>query len=122
MIAGLRCAQIFDSPGVVTLWRLTDALEERLDVLWVGWLDDAANWRPFFERVARLKHTDVPAALKDFEIVTEDEIASGAKIKKAGEIATVGVLCGGFTNRHPADRWRRRQARAPHGISRCCGR
>ncbi|MFG3593093.1 BrxE family protein [Bradyrhizobium sp. RDI18] len=90
-IAGLRCAQIFDPPGAVTLWRLTDALEERLDVLWEGWLDDAASWRPFFERVARLKHTDVPTALKDFDLVTDDEIASGAKIKRASDGRSIMV-------------------------------
>ena len=90
-IAGLRCAQIFDSPGTVTLWRLTDALEERLDVLWEGWLDDAASWRPFFERVARLKNTDVPAALKEFDLVTDDEIAAGTKIKKASDGRSIMV-------------------------------
>lgn len=45
MVAAARCAQIFDPPGSVTLWRLTDTIEERLDVLWEGWLDDAGNWR-----------------------------------------------------------------------------
>jgi len=52
MVAAARCAQIFDPPGSVTLWRLTDPLEERLETLWEGWLDDAKSWRQFFERVA----------------------------------------------------------------------
>ena len=52
MVAAARCAQIFDPPGSVTLWRLTDTIEERLDVLWESWLDDVISWRPFFERVA----------------------------------------------------------------------
>jgi hypothetical protein len=36
MVAATRCAQIFDPPGSVTLWRLTDPLEERLETLWEG--------------------------------------------------------------------------------------
>jgi hypothetical protein len=91
VIAGLWCAQIFDSPGIVTLWRLTDAIEERLDVLWEGWLDEAASWRPFFERVARLKHADVPVVLRDFDLVTDDEIAAGAKIRKAADGRSIVV-------------------------------
>src|SRR3954454_7199826 len=42
-VAAARCAQIFDPPGSVTLWRLTDPLEERLETLWEGWLDDAKS-------------------------------------------------------------------------------
>jgi hypothetical protein len=42
-VAAARCAQIFDPPGSVTLWGLTDPLEERLETLWEGWLDDAKS-------------------------------------------------------------------------------
>ena len=85
MVAAARCAQIFDPPGSVTLWRLTDALEERLDVLWEGWLDHASSWRPFFERVASVKSTDVPVSLKEFGLVTEEEIAAGRSLKKSAD-------------------------------------
>ena len=78
-------AQIFDPPGSVTLWRLTDALEERLDVLWEGWLDDASSWRPFFERVAGVRSTDVPVSLKEFGLVTDEEIAAGRSLKKSAD-------------------------------------
>src|SRR5260370_36254508 len=73
MVAAARCAQIFDPPGSVTLWRLTDAIEERLDLLWESWLDDAATWRPFFERVAGLQSTDVPLSLGELGLVTAEE-------------------------------------------------
>jgi hypothetical protein len=85
VVAAARCAQIFDPPGSVTLWRLTDAIEERLDVLWEGWLDDAGRWRPFFERVAGVKSTDVPASLKEFGLVTDDEIDARSGIKKSAD-------------------------------------
>lgn len=85
MVAAARCAQIFDPPGSVTLWRLTDAIEEHLDVLWENWLDDAGTWRPFFERVAGLKSTDVPASLKDFGLVTDEETGASSGIKKSAD-------------------------------------
>jgi hypothetical protein len=85
MVAAARCAQIFDPPGSVTLWRLTDAIEERLDVLWEDWLDDAGTWRPFFERVAGLKSTDVTASLKDFGLVTDEETEASSGIKKSAD-------------------------------------
>lgn len=87
MIAGARCAQIFDPPGTATLWRLTNAIEDRLDVMWEGWLDDAASWRPFFERVAGLKSTDVPLALKEFDLVTDEEIDARQRSKSQQTVA-----------------------------------
>jgi hypothetical protein len=83
MAAAARCAQIFDPPGSVTLWRLTDPLEERLETLWEGWLDDARSWRPFFERVAAIKGTDLSACLSEFGLVTADDLAVTRSLKKS---------------------------------------
>ena len=83
MVAATRCAQIFDLPGAVTLWCLTDGIEERLDVLWESWLDDAGSWRPFFERVAGLKVTDVRLSLRELGLVTDEEIDSKRSIGKS---------------------------------------
>lgn len=83
MVAAARCAQIFDPPGSVTLWRLTDTIEERHDVLWESWLDDAISWRPFFERVAGLKSTDVQLTLQEFGLVTNEEVSARRSIKKS---------------------------------------
>lgn len=83
MVAAARCTQIFDPPGSVTLWRLTDAIEEHLDVLWESWLDDAVSWRPFFERVAGLRSTDVPVSLREFGLATDEEIDARRSLKKA---------------------------------------
>jgi hypothetical protein len=85
LVAAARCAQIFDPPGSVTLWRLTDPLEERLETLWEGWLDDAKNWRPFFERVAAIKATDLSACLSEFGLVTADDVAATRSLKKSSD-------------------------------------
>ena len=85
MVAAARCAQIFDPPGSVTLWRLTDTIEERLDVLWERWLDDAVSWRPFFEGVAWHKSNDVARSLQKFELVTDNEMNARNNIKKSAD-------------------------------------
>ena len=91
MVAAARCAEIFDPPGSVNLWRLTDDLEDRLDSIWEGWLDAAAPWQPFFERVADLKFNDVPSALKEFDLVTDAEIEAHAKIKKSSDGRSIQI-------------------------------
>lgn len=85
MAAADRCVQVFDPPGCVTLWRLTDSIEERFDVLWEEWLDDASTWRPFFERVAGVKSSDVAAALLEFDLVTLGEIEKRGSVKKSAD-------------------------------------
>ena len=85
MVAAARCAQLFDPPGTVTLWRLTDPIEERLETVWEGWLDDTINWRPFFEQVAAIKASDLAAALVDQGLVTAEEVAAARGIKKSND-------------------------------------
>src|SRR5258706_12309643 len=83
MVAAARCAQIFDPPGSVTLWRLTDPIEERLETVWEGWLDDAKSWRPFFECIAGIKAADLSASLIDLDLVTTDEVAATRSLKQS---------------------------------------
>jgi hypothetical protein len=85
MVAAARCAQIFDPPGSVTLWNLTDTIEERLQTLWEGWLDDAKGWRPFFERVASIKALDLSACLTELDLVTADDLAATRNLKKSSD-------------------------------------
>src|SRR3954447_23761750 len=57
-VAAHRCAEVFDPPQSVTLWRLPEALEEEFDANWEYWLDAANDWAPFFERVEPIQGTD----------------------------------------------------------------
>ncbi|NEU96938.1 BrxE family protein [Bradyrhizobium uaiense] len=91
MIAAARCAEIFNPPGSVNLWHLTDDLEDRLDSIWESWLDAASTWQPFFEHVAGMKSTDVLAALNDFDLVTDADIEAHAKIKKSSDGRSIPI-------------------------------
>ncbi|MET4483571.1 BrxE family protein [Bradyrhizobium sp. F1.13.3] len=84
-VAAARCAQIFDPPDSVTLWRLTDPIEERLETVWEGWLDDAKSWRPFFEKIAAIKAADLSACLIDLNLVTAEEVAATSSLKKSSD-------------------------------------
>lgn len=47
-VAAHRCSEVFEPPGCVTLWRLLESTEEEFDARWEHWLDNAAEWAPFF--------------------------------------------------------------------------
>ena len=91
MVAAARCAQIFDLSGSVTLWRLTDTIEDRLNVLWESWLDDAESWRPFFERVGGLKSTDVLLCLQEFGLITGEEISARRSARKSDDGLSIQI-------------------------------
>ena len=50
-VAAHRCAEVFEPPGCVTLWRLPEATEEEFDARWEHWLDNASQWSAFFEKI-----------------------------------------------------------------------
>jgi hypothetical protein len=92
-VAAYRCAKIYDPPDAVTLWRLTDDVEEAFDAQWEGWLDVAEDWKSFFESVEALRDFDVVSALKSFSLVGDAEVGAAAKLK-AADVAK-GILIPG---------------------------
>src|SRR5687768_14635088 len=72
-VAAHRCAERFDVPGTVTLWQLTDEIEEEFDAKWEQWLDDAADWTPFFERIESAPPNDLGKVLRAFDLVTDSD-------------------------------------------------
>jgi len=84
-VAAHRCAEVFEPPGCVTLWRLPEATEEEFDARWEQWLDNAAEWTPFFERIEALSGTDLASILRSFEIVTNADLDAYAKLRRSAE-------------------------------------
>jgi len=80
-VAAHRCREVFDVPGTVTLWHLTDSIEEEFDAKWEQWLDHAAEWTPFFDRVASAPPADLPKVLRSFDLVTEGDLQNLAKLR-----------------------------------------
>lgn len=84
-VAAHRCSEVFDPPGSVTLFRLTEAIEEELDARWEHWLDQAGSLQPFFERLEGLKGTDLLAAMRTEDLIREREAEALPRLKRSLE-------------------------------------
>lgn len=96
-VAAHRCAQIFDLPRSVTLWRLPELLEDEFEARWEYWLDHAADWAPFFARLAAIDAKDLAGTLRDLASVSDVELERYAKLRRSVEGRAVqlpGVFAG----------------------------
>jgi hypothetical protein len=84
-VAADRCAQVFDPPGCLTLWRLPEGIEEELDTRWEDWLDSAAEWDPFFKKLEPPQGGDLMAVLRGLELVGDGEIESFGRLRRSAE-------------------------------------
>lgn len=84
-VASHRCAEVFEPPGCVTLWRLTDTLEEEFEARWEHWLDNASEWSLFFEKLQSLSGTDLTDILRSFDIVDERELDAYGRLRRSAE-------------------------------------
>lgn len=80
-VAAHRCAEVFEMPGTVTLWRLTDPIEEQFEARWELWLDHASDWTRFFERIESGPPSDLAKVLRAFELVTDRDLEALAKLR-----------------------------------------
>lgn len=115
-VAANRCAEVFDPPGAVNLWRLTEATEEEFDARWEHWIDNASEWTDFFERLETIKGSDLGALLVDLGLIGTPELDAFAKLRRtaegravplpgtfAGTDHEVGVLAFGFSRGEPGE-------------------
>jgi hypothetical protein len=96
-VAAHRCAEVFDPPGCVTLWRLPEAIEEEFDARWEQWLDNAAEWALFFEKLESIRGTELVPVLRAFELVSDRDIDAHGKLRRSAEGKAVplpGVFSG----------------------------
>lgn len=80
-VAAHRCAEVFDPPKSVTLWKLPATIEDAFEARWSQWLDETESWRPFFNRVAELKSTDLAATLEAWGLVDAESVAGCRRLK-----------------------------------------
>ena len=96
-VAAHRCDEVFDPPGCVTLWRLTEAIEEQFDARWEQWLDGATDWIPFFEKLEALQATDLSAMLCSLELASDGELQTRSRLRCSAEgraVSLPGVFSG----------------------------
>jgi hypothetical protein len=84
-VAAHRCAEVFNPPNCVTLWRLPEATEEEFDARWEQWLDHADGWNPFFEKLQALGGIDLPSILLELELVSTQDVEASGKLRRSAE-------------------------------------
>jgi hypothetical protein len=89
-VAAHRCSEVYDAPGSVTLWRLPPSLEDEFERRWEHWLDDAQAWAPFFDVLADCS-VDLEAELTKLELVTSDDRAASARLRRSAEQRAVQI-------------------------------
>jgi hypothetical protein len=84
-VAASRCREIFDPPRSVTLWQLSDAVEEEFEAHWERWLDNADEWKPFFLELEALKEAELKTAIQSFHLITDDEAELFSRLRRSAE-------------------------------------
>jgi hypothetical protein len=90
-VASARCAEVFDPPGCVTLFRLPEGIEEDFDARWEHWLDNAAVWAPFFEQLEKLDANDLAASLRSLGLVKDSDVEPSTKLRRSAEGRAVSL-------------------------------
>jgi hypothetical protein len=84
-VASHRCAEVFNPPACVTLWRLPEAIEEDFDARWEVWIDNANDWTDFFMNIEALNGTDLALILHGFGLVTDGSLEAYARLRRSAE-------------------------------------
>lgn len=84
-VAAHRCAEVFDAPRSVSLFRLPESTEEEFDEEWEDWLDHAGDWTPFFQRVENMRDGSLVEHLRAFKLVSEVDIESLARLRRSAD-------------------------------------
>ena len=96
-VAAHRCTEVFDPPDCVTLWRLTARLEEEFDARWEHWLDHAATWEAFFQKMEGLNtNNDLLGSLRALEGISDHETEMATRLRRSAEGRAV-LVPGEFT-------------------------
>jgi hypothetical protein len=96
-VAAHRCAEVFNPPNCVTLWRLPEAIEEEFDARWEHWVEDASAWQPFFRKLESLDAPDLHATLRAFDVTNDRDAEAFVRLRRSAEGRAVplpGVFAG----------------------------
>lgn len=84
-VASHRCAEVFDPPKSVTLWRLPEAIEEEFDARWEVWLDNASAWAEYFKSLETMQGTDLVAILREMSLVADADVEAYSRLRRSPE-------------------------------------
>jgi len=91
-VAAHRCREVIDPPESVTLWKLPEAIEKEFESHWERWLDQAEEWKPFFQQLETLKDNDLKTALQSFNLFTDGDSELFSRLRRSAEGRAVPLL------------------------------
>ena len=84
-VARSRCQELFDAPGSVTLWRLPADVEDQFEEHWQTWLGQTDAWHPFFDRLLADGESDLLSALRERELLSDDQAVTVQSLRRSAE-------------------------------------
>jgi hypothetical protein len=84
-VAGLRCQELFDPPGCVTLWKLPIEVEDEFDEHWQRWLGSPDQWDPLFDWLAGSGEGGLLNELAHWELIAPVEVDSVHGFRRSAE-------------------------------------
>lgn len=87
-VARTRCAEVFDSPGCITLWNLPPTIEDQFDARWARWLENREAWTAFFASI-EAPTGGLLDALKGLGLVSDGDLDTVSKLRRSAEGRTV---------------------------------
>ncbi len=90
-VARLRCDEIFDPPGCVTLWKLPAEIEDQFDEHWQDWLAAGDQWGPLFDECAESEADDLLTELATRKLISAREVGAVEALRRSAEGRAVQV-------------------------------
>jgi hypothetical protein len=84
-VARLRCDEVFDPPGAVTLWRLPADVEDQFEEHWHRWLAANEEWAPFFDGLAASEEEDMLTELAKLNLISSEETDAVRAMRRSAE-------------------------------------
>ena len=90
-VAELRCKEVFDPPGSVTLWSLPTEIEDQLELNVQHWLEDPDRWISYFTRLQNLEHADLLGLLGSLDLLNAEQRQEAEKLRRSTERRAVPI-------------------------------
>ena len=84
-VAGFRCCDVFNPPHSVTLWQLPESVEEEFETHWERWLDQADQWKPFFQELEGLKGDELMTVFQSYNLITDEDSELFSRLRRSAE-------------------------------------
>ena len=84
-VARARCAELFDPPNAVTLWKLPAAVEDEFEDRWHQWLAEPESFEALFEQLRATEGHDLLSELVAAGLASADDAETVQSLRRSAE-------------------------------------